>query len=52
MKKLTSIRVDKKNAQELKELTLEVEWIQISSIDDKLQHLLRFYKNHKIQKKP
>jgi len=25
MKKLTSIRVDKKNAQELKELTLEVE---------------------------
>lgn len=46
-KDLTSIRVAKDTVELIKDLEVELWWVKLASVDDKLNHLVWFFKHYK-----
>lgn len=42
-----SVRLDWETIDELKELNVEMWWVKLKTYDDKINHLIWFYKNYK-----
>lgn len=47
MKDLTSVKLKKTLVEELKQINIHTWWVELLSLDDKIQHLVWFFKSYK-----